>query len=231
MKKFYALDGSDKIPFADEKALNDYVSSHPSSTPLVTHEWESTEIRASMGDSWNPITLETEAPYPLEAAIRIRWRRILYGAKIWHGSDYYFKNIRVQRQGDKCTITMQMWNIARCMIDFGPQENWPDDQLMTRVVTFDGVEDGDLPSDDFLLDIPQKPIRFIPPDADEQKLPLDDVNMAVGNWLYTENTPDEAKEIVFDGEPYYDGTWKQDLHDSKHRYTLIIEPNGDVLKE
>lgn len=43
--------------------------------------------------------------------------------------------------------------IARCMIDFGPQENWPDDQLLTRVVTFDGVEDSDLPSDDFLLDI------------------------------------------------------------------------------
>lgn len=231
MKKFYALDGSDKIPFADEKALNEYVSSHPSSTPAINYEWQSPEIRTIMGDSWNPIILEIEAPYPLETAMRIRWRRILYGAKIWHGSDYYFKNIRVQRQGDKCTITMQMWNIARCMIDFGPQENWPDDQLMTRVVTFDGVEDGDLPSDDFLLDIPQKPVRFIPQDADEQKLPLDDVNMAVGNWLYTSNTIEEAKEIVFDGEPYYDGTWKQDLHDSNGSYTLIIEPNGDVRKE
>ena len=112
MKKFYALDGSDKIPFADEKALNEYVSSHPSSTPLVTHEWGSPEIRTIMGDSWDPITLENEAPYPLEAAIRLRWRRILYGAQIWHGSDYYFKNIRVQRQGDKCTITMQMWNLS-----------------------------------------------------------------------------------------------------------------------
>lgn len=231
MKKFYALDGSNKIPFADAKALAEYVSSHPSSTPIVNYEWESPEMRAQLGDSWNPITLETEAPYPLETAMRIRWRRILYGAKIWHGSDYYFKCIRVQREGNKCIVTMQMWNIARCMIEFGPQENWPDEKLMTRVVTFDGVEDGDLPSDDFLLDIPQKPVRFILPDADEQKLPLDDVNMAVGNWLYTENTMDEVKEIVFDGEPYYDGTWKQNLHDSKHRYTLIIERNGNVLKE
>lgn len=55
--------------------------------------------------------------------------------------------------------------------------------------------------------------------------------MSVVNRLYTDNTQDEAKEIVFDGAPYYDGTWKQDLHDSKHRYTLIIEPNGDVRKE
>lgn len=231
MKKFYALDDSDKIPFADAKALKDYVSSHPSSTPGVSYEWESPEIRTQLGDSWNPITLETEAPYPLETAMRIRWRRILYGAKILHGSDYYFKSVHVQREGNKCIVTMQMWNIARCMIEFGPEENWPDDQLMTRVVTFDGVEDGDLPSDDFMLDIPQKPIRFIQPELNELKLPLEDVNMAVGNWLYTSNTIEEAKEIVFDGEPYYDGKWKQDLHDSKHRYTLIIERNGDVRKE
>ena len=82
MKKFYALEGPVKLSFADEKALNEYVSSHPSSTPLVAHEWGSPEIRTIMGDSWDPITLEIEAPYPLETAIRIRWRRILYGAKI-----------------------------------------------------------------------------------------------------------------------------------------------------
>ena len=231
MKKFYAFDGSAKIPFADEKSLNEYVSSHPSSTSLVTHEWISPELRDHMGESWNPITLESETPYPLETAIRIRWRRILCAAGILHGEDYQFKPVHVQREGDKCTITMQMWNIASCMIEFGPQENWPDEQLMTRVVTFDGVEDGDLPSDDFLLDIPQKPVRFMFPDKDEPKLPLEDVNMAVGNWLYTSNTMDEAKEIVFDGEPYYDGTWKQHLHDSNGSYTIIIEPNGDVRKE
>ena len=42
---------------------------------------------------------------------------------------------------------------------------------------------------------------------------------------------EEADEIVFDGAPYYDGRWKQDYHDGKRSYTLVIDENGEIWRE
>lgn len=41
-----------------------------------------------------------------------------------------------------------------------------------------------------------------------------------------------ATELYKALEKSHPDLWQiKDLHDSKHRYTLIIEPNGDVRKE
>nr|DAQ30304.1 MAG TPA: hypothetical protein [Caudoviricetes sp.] len=66
---------------------------------------------------------------------------------------------------------------------------------------------------------------------DQEITTAEDMIELVDDWMYGNVTMEQADEIVFYGEPYYDGTWKQHLHDITHRYTLIIEPNGDVRKE
>lgn len=59
----------------------------------------------------------------------------------------------------------------------------------------------------------------------------EDMIELVDDWLYVNVTMEEADEIVFDGAPYYDGQWKQDYHDGKHSYTLVINDNGDIWRE
>lgn len=66
---------------------------------------------------------------------------------------------------------------------------------------------------------------------DQEITTAEDMVELVDDWLYVNVTMEEADEIVFDGAPYYDGQWKQDYHDGKHSYTLVINDNGDIWRE
>lgn len=61
-----------------------------------------------------------------------------------------------QRRGTECVITIKGWNCSEILVGFDPAQDWSEEKLMTRTVTFDGVEDGDLHADDFMVDLVRK---------------------------------------------------------------------------
>lgn len=156
MKKFYAVDGSFRTSFANETKLNEHLSKHPSAKPLMIHEWASDELRINVCDSQPTITSEVGVQYPLEAAIERNWDRIVRAARMFGISGYKIKSVRIQREDAKCVITIQGWDSSECLVDFAPEKNWADENLLTRTVVFNGVEDGDLHSDDFMADLIKK---------------------------------------------------------------------------
>lgn len=156
MKKFYAVDGSFRTSFASEAKLNEYISKHPSVKPMMIHEWSSDELRINVGDTQSTITSEVGVQYPLEAAIERNWDEIMRAARMFGLSGYKIKSVRIQREDAKCVITIQGWDSSECLVDFATEKNWSDEKLMTRTVVFDGVEDGDLHSDDFMADLIKK---------------------------------------------------------------------------
>lgn len=156
MKKFYAVEGSFRTSFANETKLNEHLSKHPSSNPLMIHEWSSDELRINVCDSQPTITAEAGVQYPLEDAIERNWDKIVRAARMFGLSGYKIKSVRVQREDTKCVITIQGWDSSECLVDFDLEKNWSDEKLMTRTVVFDGVEGGDLHSDDFMVDLIKK---------------------------------------------------------------------------
>lgn len=156
MKKFYAVDGSFRTSFANGTKLNEHLSKHPSSNPLMIHEWSSDELRINVGDTQSTITSEVGVQYPLEAAIERNWDKIVRAARMFGLSGYHIKSVRIQREGAKCIITIHGLDSSECLVNFAPRKNLSDEKLMTRTVVFDGVEDGDLHSDDFMADLIKK---------------------------------------------------------------------------
>ena len=156
MKKFYAVEGSFRTSFANEAKLSEHLSKHPSSKPLMIHEWSSDELRINVGDTESTITSEVGVQYPLEAAIERNWDKIVRAARMFGLSGYKIKSVRIQREDAKCIITIQGWDSSECLVGFDPEKNWSDEKLMTSTVVFDGVEGGDLHSDDFMADLTKK---------------------------------------------------------------------------
>lgn len=156
MKKFYAVDGSFRTSFASKAKLNEYISKHTSVKPMMIHEWSSDELRINVGETLSTITSEVGVQYPLESAIERNWDKIVRAARMFGLSGYQIKSVRVQREGAKCVITIQGWDSSECLVDFAPEKNWADENLLTRTVVFNGVEDGDLHSDDFMADLIKK---------------------------------------------------------------------------
>lgn len=66
---------------------------------------------------------------------------------------------------------------------------------------------------------------------DQEITTAEDMVELVDDWLYGNVTMEEADEIVFDGAPYYDGQWRQDYHDGKDSYTLVIDETGEIRRE
>lgn len=66
---------------------------------------------------------------------------------------------------------------------------------------------------------------------DQEITTAEDMIELVDDWLYGNVTMEEADEIVFDGAPYYDGQWRQDYHDGKRSYTLVIDETGEIRQE
>lgn len=156
MKKFYAVDGSLRMSFSSEAKLREYLSKHPSCHSLMIHEWSSDELRINVCGSQPTITSEVGGQYPLESAIERNWDKIVRAARMFGLSGYKINSVRIQREDAKCVITIQGWDSSTCLVGFSPEREWSDKKLLTRTVVFDGVEDGDLHSDDFMFDLVRK---------------------------------------------------------------------------
>lgn len=151
MKKYYAVKDTTNLIFGSRAKRDEYISANPDYHPEEHHMWSSDEMRIYR-NSTSIITSETGVEYPLEVAIKNNWEYIVRVAGMHGLSGYALKSVRIQRHGSKCVIIIKGWNCSDCLVGFDPDRNWSDEKMMTRTVTFDGVEDGDLHADDFMVD-------------------------------------------------------------------------------
>ena len=151
MKKYYAVKNTTNLIFGSCAKRDEYISANPDYSPEEHHVWASDEMPIVLGDSG--ITAETGIEYPLEEAIKRNWERIMRAARMFGVSGYMVQSVRIQRRETKCVITIKGWNCSEILVGFDPAQDWSEEKLMTRTVTFDGVEDGDLHADDFTVDL------------------------------------------------------------------------------
>lgn len=151
MKKYYAVKDTTNLIFGSRAKRDEYIAANPDYHPEENHVWASDEMRIILGNS--DITAETGLEYPLEEAIKRNWERIMRAARMFGVSGYMVQSVRIQRRGTECVITIKGWNCSEILVGFDPAQDWSEEKLMTRTVTFDGVEDGDLHADDFMVDL------------------------------------------------------------------------------
>lgn len=154
MKKYYAVKGTTNLIFGSRAKRDEYIAANPDYHPEENHVWASDEMRIILGNS--DITAETGLEYLLEEAIKRNWERIMRAARMFGVSGYMVQSVRIQRRGTECVITIKGWNCSEILVGFDPAQDWSEEKLMTRTVTFDGVEDGDLHADDFMVDLVRK---------------------------------------------------------------------------
>lgn len=151
MKKYYAVKNTTNLIFGSRAKRDEYISANPDYHPEDRHVWTSDEMRIVLG--YSDITAETGIEYPLEEAIKCNWERIMRAARMFGVSGYMVQSVRIQRRETKCVITIKGWNCSEILVGFDPAHDWSEEKLMSRTVTFDGVEDGDLHADDFTVDL------------------------------------------------------------------------------
>lgn len=154
MKKYYAVKGTTSLIFGSRVKRDEYISANPDYSPEENHVWASDEMRIVLG--YSNIIAETGLEYPLEEAIKRNWEKIMRAARMFGVSGYMVQSVRIQRRGTECVITIKGWNCSEILVGFDPAQDWSEEKLMTRTVTFDGVEDGDLHADDFMVDLVRK---------------------------------------------------------------------------
>lgn len=150
MMKYYAVNTISLI-FGSRAERDEYISANPNYHPEERHVWASDEMRIVLG--YSDITVETGIEYPLEEAIKRNWEGIVRAAGMFGVSGYMVQSVRIQRRETKCVITIKGWDCSEILVGFDPAQDWSEEKLMTRTVTFDGVEDGDLHADDFMVDL------------------------------------------------------------------------------
>ena len=151
MKRYYAFKDNTRFYCASPEKVVEFIAANPGYEPGECHEWNSDELRMYSA-SLKFISSETGLEYPLETAINRNWKLIMRAAGMFGISGYNVERVRIQRQGSKCIITINGWNCSECLVGFDPQRDWSEEKMMSLTVTFDGVEDGDLHADDFMVD-------------------------------------------------------------------------------
>ena len=153
MKKYYAFKDTTNLIFGSRSKVAEYISANPDYTLEERYAWESDEMRSILGDTRRTITAEAGIEYPLESAIKNNWESIMRAARMFGLSGYRLESVHIQRRESKCVITIKGWNCSEILVGFDPEQDWSDEKLITRTVTFDGVEDGDLHADDFMVSL------------------------------------------------------------------------------
>lgn len=153
MMKYYAVAVKNNISltFGSRAERDKYITANPNYSPAEHHVWVSDEMRIVLGSP--EIIAETGIEYPLEEAIKRNWEGIVRAARMFGVSGYMVRSVRIQRHATKCVITIKGWDCSEILVGFDPTQDWSEEKLMTRTVTFDGVEDGDLHADDFMVDL------------------------------------------------------------------------------
>lgn len=152
MKKYYAVKGTTNLIFGSRAKRDEYIAANPDYHPEENHMWSSDEMR-TYRNSTDIITSETGVEYPLEVAIKNNWDYLMRVVDMYGVSGYNLKSVHIQRHGSRCVVIIKGWNCSEILVGFDPARNWSEEKLMTRTVTFDGVEDGDLHADDFMVDL------------------------------------------------------------------------------
>lgn len=153
MKKYCAVKENTYISCGSRRKVDEFIAANPGYSPEEHHEWKSSEMGCVLGHSRDTIKSETGIEWPLESAIKNNWEKIIRAARMFGLSGYMVQSVRIQRQGSRCIITLKGWNCSEILVDFDQARDWSEEKLMNRTVTFDGVEDGDLHADDFMVDL------------------------------------------------------------------------------
>ncbi len=153
MKKYCAVKENTYISCGSRRKVDEFIAANPGYSPEEHHEWKSSEMGCVLGHSRDTIESEVGIEWPLESAIKQNWENIIRAARMFGLSGYMVQSVRIQRQGSRCIITLKGWNCSEILVDFDQARDWSEEKLMTRTVTFDGVEDGDLHADDFMVDL------------------------------------------------------------------------------
>lgn len=153
MKKYCAVKENTYISCGSRRKVDEFIAANPGYSPEEHHEWKSSEMGCVLGHSRDTIQSETGIEWPLESAIEQNWERIIRAARMFGLSGYNIKSVRIRREGPRCIITIKGWNCSEILVGFDPASDWSEKKLLTRTVTFDGVEDGDLHADDFMVDL------------------------------------------------------------------------------
>lgn len=153
MKKYCAVKENTYISCGSRRKVDEFIAANPGYSPEEHHEWKSSEMGCVLGLSRNTIESAAGIEYPLESAIKNNWEKIIRAAQMFGLSGYNIQSVRIQRKGSRCIITIKGWNCSEILVGFDPKQNWSKEKLMTRTVTFDGVEDGDLHADDFMVSL------------------------------------------------------------------------------
>ena len=153
MKKYCAVKENTYISCGSRRKVDEFIAENPGYSPEEHHEWKSSEMGCVLDHSRDTIQSEAGIEWPLESAIKQNWESIIRAARMFGLSGYNIQSVRIQRKGSRCIITIKGWNCSEILVGFDPEQNWSEEKLMTRTVTFDGVEDGDLHADDFMVDL------------------------------------------------------------------------------